>query len=136
MKIFIDTAPFIYLIEGNPKYVSKIKSYFSNRFTDGDELVTSVITLSEFGVKPKKENKEEIIAQFESFLSKAGIPFIEVNKTHAEKAYELRAKYKFLKGMDALQIGIAIESKCDQFLTNDAKLEKIVEIKVILVENL
>lgn len=67
MKIFIDTAPFIYLIEKHPEFIDPIKRYFTEVYIDQVELVTSVITLSEFGVKPQKEGKPELIQQ------KAGI---------------------------------------------------------------
>ena len=60
----------------------------------------------------------------------------EVDQKVAETAYKLRAKYDFLKGMDALQISVAIEKECDQFLTNDKKLTKISEVKILLVEDL
>lgn len=61
MKIFIDTAPFIYLIEKHPEFIDRIKRYFTELYIDQVELVTSVITLSEFGVKPQKEGKSELI---------------------------------------------------------------------------
>ena len=38
--------------------------------------------------------------------------------------------------MDALQISVAIEKDCDQFLTNDKKLKKISELQILLVEDL
>ena len=45
MKIFIDTAPFIYLIENHPVFTSKIKTLITNAIVDGDFIVTSVVTL-------------------------------------------------------------------------------------------
>ncbi len=136
MKIFIDTAPLIYLIEGNPIYQNSLRKHFTSLYTDGHEMITSVITYSEFGVKPKRDGKEKLIVQFDDFLRKSGINMLPVNKPHAQKAYELRAKYKFLKGMDAIQIGTAIEEGCDDFLTNDIKLERITEIKISLLDKL
>ena len=136
MKIFIDTAPLIYLIEKHPKYSAPLKKYFTELYIDGYEIITSVITYSEYGVKPKRDEKEELIKEFEEFLEKVGIPMLNVNKSHATRAYEMRAKYKFLKGMDGIQIGTAIEEGCDKFLTNDTKLEKIEELEIVLVDKL
>jgi len=136
MKIFIDTAPFIYLIEKHPKYSAPLKKYFTELYVDGYEIITSVITYSEYGIKPKRDHKEELIKEFEEFVGKIGIPLLNVDKNHATKAYEMRAKYKFLKGMDGIQIGTAIEESCDKFLTNDIKLGKVEELEIILVDKL
>ena len=136
MKIFIDTAPFIYLIEKHPKYSGALKKYFAELYTDGYEIITSVITYSEYGVKPKREHKEDLIGKFEEFIEKVGIPMLEVKKSHATRAYEMRAKYKFLKGMDGIQIGMAIEEGCDKFLTNDIRLERLKELEIVLVDGL
>lgn len=134
MKVFIDTAPFIYLIEGNTKFIGRTKKYFSERFVDKDEIITSIITLSEYGIKPVRENRTNLIDEFHDFLKSARIPLYSINELHAKIAYELRAKYTFLKGMDALQIAVAIEQGCSQFFTNDLRLEKITEIEIILIE--
>ena len=136
MKIFIDTAPFIYLLEKHRKNSTPIKKYFTELYVDGYEIITSVITYSEYGVIPKRDKKENLIEEFEEFLRKVGVALLNVNKIHATKAYEMRTKYKFLKGMDGIQIGTAIEEGCDKFLTNDVKLEKIEELEVILINKL
>jgi len=136
MKIFIDTAPFIYLIEKHPEFIDPIKRYFTELYIDQVELVTSVITLSEFGVKPQKEGKSELIQQFEEFIEKVGIKMVDVNKHHARESYKFRSRYQFLKGMDSLQIGVAKLEDCDKFLTNDIKLSKIKEIEIVLVKDL
>lgn len=47
-KVFIDTAPFIYYIEGsteNSKYSDKMKEFFRISYETGIELVSSVITV-------------------------------------------------------------------------------------------
>ena len=136
MKIFVDTAPFIYLMEEHPKYSKKLKKFFTNLYINEDKTITSVITYSEYGVKPERLKKQELIHEFEIFIEKLGIPLLEVKRIHAQKAYQLRARYPFLKGMDAIQLGTAITEKCDEFLTNDHKLETIEEIKVVLIDKL
>ena len=134
MKVFIDTAPFIYLIEKNERYADKIKKYLTTLFINNNQIITSVITYSEFGVAPIREQKPELINEFEAFLHKTDISLIEIKKAYAFKASELRAKYLFLKGMDSLQIGTAIEENCDVFVSNDFKLKSIKEIDVLLLD--
>ncbi len=136
MKTFIDTSPFIYLVENHPLFAAKVRSFILDALSNENSLITSVITLMEFGVLPEKKGRSEIIINFESLLEIAGISMIEIDQKIAENAYKLRAKYGFLKGMDAIQIAVALEKKCDQFLTNDKKLSSVSEINILLVEEL
>jgi len=135
MKLFFDTAPFIYLIENHPEFANKVKSLITRAITNGDHLVTSVVTISEFGVKPTKDNRLDLIEKFEQLLSKLNVEILVIDQSAAKKAYELRAKYKFLKGMDAFQIALSLNSKCDKFITNDKKLKGITEIDINTMDN-
>jgi len=58
---------------------------------------------------------------------------INIDQEIAIKASQLRAKYSFLKGLDALQIATALVSDCDLFITNDVKLSKINDIHITLI---
>lgn len=136
MKAFIDTSPFIYLVEGYPKYVRQAKNYISALYINENKIITSVVTYAEYGIKPEKEDKQELIDKFDKLIEQLDIEMFEIKKEHAKKSYQLRAKYNFLKGMDSLQLGVAISEDCDKFLTNDFKLEKIEEIEVVLLDKL
>ncbi len=136
MKKFIDTATFIYLIESHPIFADKVINLFSESIINRDSLITSVITLMEFGVKPEREGRKEVIEKFEEFLAKFNFEVTRIDVSIAKKAYQLRAKYQFLKGMDAIQIAVAILANCDEFVTNDKKLKKIKEISAIIIEEI
>ncbi|MBC6994125.1 PIN domain-containing protein [Neolewinella lacunae] len=136
MKIFIDTAPFIYLIEEHPDFAEKVKAYFIDRFKSGDEFVTSVVTLSEFSVKPIRDQRLEIIVQLKDFIEHTGIDVLPISLIRAELAAKLRGKYQSLKGMDAFQVAVAIDEGCEKFLTNDKDLVKLDELEVVLVAEL
>ena len=131
MKQFIDTAPFIYLIEGHPIFADKVIEHFSKSLSKGNTFETSVITLMEFGVKPAKQNQQAVIDKFKKLLQNLNIQLSTVDENIAQKAYQLRAKYKFLKGMDAIQIATALELNCTVFVTNDKALKKIVELPIL-----
>ncbi len=57
---------------------------------------------------------------------------IEINEEIAKFAYQLRAKYPFLKSMDALQLACSKGLICD-FITNDIKLKTINEENINIV---
>ena len=134
MKKFIDTAPIIYIIEGHPKFADNTINLISESLLHGHTFITSVVTIMEFGVKPQKENRKDVLDRFNDFLNEINIVVENVDIEIAIKAYQLRAKYQFLKGMDALQIATALVTNCDEFITNDKKLSKIEEISIKLLE--
>ena len=135
MKIFIDTAPFIYLLENHPVFAGKMKAFITDSIVNGEELVTSVVTISEFGVKPTKDNRPDLIQNFEQLLPRLNVKILDIDQSAAKKAYEFRAKYSFLKGMDAFQLALSINEKCDRFITNDKKLKRVTEINVDILDN-
>lgn len=136
MKIFVDTAPFIYLMENHPKFAGKIKKAITEAIVNGGTLVTSVVTYMEFGVKPERESRQDLIRKFDDLLNRLNIDILVVDKEASKKAYQMRAKYKFLKGIDALQVGLSIKENCSVFITNDKNLKKIAEISVKTMDDL
>jgi predicted nucleic acid-binding protein len=133
MRKFIDTAPFIYLIEDHPSFADKVIQLISDALIHGDTFMTSVITVLEFSVKPEMENRQDIILKFHELLDKLNCQIEEVDLKIATKSYQLKAKYPFLKSMDAIQISTALLTDCVEFITNDNKLAQIDEIKITLI---
>lgn len=136
MRVFIDTAPFIYLIENHPTFAEKVTRFFAKKAAAGHEIMTSVVTIMEFGVKPERDGRHEVIRAFENMLDRLKINIINIDESVAKRAYVLRANYPALKGMDSLQLAAAIEENCKEFFTNDRKLKQVSEINIIIVEDL
>ncbi|MBQ9724840.1 MAG: PIN domain-containing protein [Neisseriaceae bacterium] len=135
-KIFIDTAPFIYLLEDNPAYSERMRKYFSNCFYAGTQFYTSFLTIAEYCVMPYRLNYPQKIDDFERFIIDAKIELIDLTKEIAKSSAQIRAKYSSIKTMDALQIASALQEDCSLFLTNDKQLMQVTEINCLLVEDL
>lgn len=134
-KHYLDTAPFIYWIENHPVYAEKVESYLIDTRLEGDFLVTSVLSFAEYGVMPERIGRKDLIQSFEELLEDFNFEYLEISHSIARISFQLRAKYNFLKSMDALQLAAAIKSGCATFLTNDKRLMKISELKVILLDD-
>lgn len=61
--------------------------------------------------------------------------FRMIDATIAEKAAEFRARYN-LSLTDAYQMAVALSAGCDAFLTNDARLKRVVEVNVLVLDDL
>lgn len=135
-SVFLDTSPFIYLIENNPKYCSIIENFIAENIANETLFITSVITVSEFQVIPRRVNNFNPINDFEKLVNQLHFKIFDITFEIAEISAGLRAKYGFLKSIDTIQLAVAINHKCQCFLSNDLKLKKVQEIKIITLEDL
>ncbi len=131
-RTFIDTAPFVYLLEYNEVLTDKTKRVFGG-LNANTQFLTSVITYAEYCVKPKTINNKKAITEFLNLLNDLECDIKNIDINIAESTAELRAKYQFLRTPDALQLATAIYNDCNKFITNDKKLKQITEIEIVLI---
>lgn len=135
-RVFLDTAPLVYLVEANPFYLDLVRAVFELIENGQLRAITSPISLAECLVRPIQESNIAAINTFTHLvLSGANTSFVSIGEVIARRAAELRAKYKF-KLPDSLQLAVAIESGCESFLTNDHQLGQVSEINVIVIDDL
>ncbi len=135
-RVFLDTAPFIYLVEEHPVFCPKVARFIAEMLADDAVLLTSVVTYSEFCVQPARRNNIALIEEFDVLLADFGMVPEIVSLAIGVTAYKLRAKYAFLRGMDAMQLATALELNATIFFTNDRKLQTVQELRVLLVTDL
>jgi predicted nucleic acid-binding protein len=135
-SIFIDTAPFIYFIEANPKFGPLVKEVI-NVINQGNLVAyTSVLTLTEVLPKPIQMKRDDLVNDFIQFFRNGkNLYIVEINETIAEMAGRLRGKYMSLRTIDAIQLAVALSIGADVFLSNDEKLKPVKEIKIILLKD-
>ncbi len=133
--IYLDTAPFIYLIEEHPLYHVVISKIFEAHARGEFLFITSVLTLSEVFAQPYFKRKPGISEKYEFILTETdNLLLLDFQLKEAKKAAELKSKYK-LAMPDAIHLATAIENKADFFLTNDKALTKINSLEIILLSN-
>lgn len=135
-KVFLDTAPFIYVLDYDIRYAESIKKFFDRALMRGIPLITSAVSVAEYLVLPYKLNATEKVKMFFAFLDDANIEVIPVGTGIAENAARIRAEHPAFKAMDALQLATAHTEGCDAFLTNDKQLRQFRSIKCVMVEEL
>lgn len=135
-RFFLDAAPVIYYIDANPAYFDLMDQIFTWIESSSIRVVTSPITLAECLILPIRQNN---LSQQQLFIdiitAQDTADFIETTASIARTAAEICARYN-LKLPDALQVATAIASNCEAFLTNDAQLKQVTELKVLLVSEL
>lgn len=80
--------------------------------------------------------REDLARKFVYFLVYGkGIDLIEISIDMAKLAGKLKGQNQFLRTLDAIQLAAAIDVGVDAFLTNDKKLKKIKDIKIIYLKD-
>lgn len=133
-RLFVDTAPVIYYVEENERYLPLVQIVFDRLDTGLLTAVTSPITLAECLVMPYRLKNVDLRQAFADLITGgSGTEFALLDHKQAERAAELRARYN-LSLTDAFQVAIALTTNCDAFLTNDIALKRVTEINVIVLD--
>ncbi|MBN4000462.1 type II toxin-antitoxin system VapC family toxin [Nostoc sp. LPT] len=130
-RLFLDTAPVIYFVERNPQFVDLVDPIFERLSTD-ITVVASGITLSECLVGAIRLGLADLEQAFVDVLQQEQVVFVEINAAIAQEAARIRVRYN-LQLPDALQVAAAIIAGCEAFLTNDAALKRVTELRVLVV---
>lgn len=92
--------------------------------------------MEEYFVFPYRNKEYFYIGMFNRLVATMDMDIVVINSEIAKKAAQIRAEYKGLKAMDALQLAAACLSECDLFLTNDKQLKQFREVACITVDEL
>jgi predicted nucleic acid-binding protein len=131
-----DTMVFIYHLEDHPRY-AQITSVIFEAWEAGSTLgVSSIITLLEILVKPKREGNLVAVRDYKELLTTyPNLQLVDLNLTVADRASGLRAKYN-LKTPDAIQIATTLHVGGTAFVTNDPAFKRVGEIEVMVIDEL
>lgn len=136
VRLGLDTSPFIYFVERNPTYVDRVREVV-RRIAAGTIIGhTSVISLTEVLVQPLRQGNASLAQRYRRFLTRSrNLSLDPIHGNVAERAADLRARYG-LRTPDALQLATALGAGCTAFLTNDIRLQRVTEIRVLVLDEI
>ena len=135
-RLCFDTAPIIYFVEHHQAYLNIMREVLHHIDTGTMFGYSSVITLTEVLVQPKKMGNAALENRYGQVLRQSrNFELISINESVAEFAADLRARYA-IRTPDALQIATALSVGCQAFLTNDKQLRSIAELKMLVLDDL
>ena len=134
--IGVDTMVFIYHFEDHPDYSHVTEKIFEAVESGKYNAVTSVITLIEILVKPKRDGNHVAVKDYRDLLlTFPNFKIFDLDMKISDIASDLRAKYG-IKTPDAIQIATTMHAGSKSFITNDDSLKKVEEVKVFLLDDL
>lgn len=125
-RIYLDSAPLIYLVEGVQPYAATLIERLS---APGVVQLCSDLTRLECRVKPLRDAQPTLLTAFDRYFNEIITTVLPLSPTVIDRATALRAQYGF-HTPDAIHLAAAITAGCNLFLTNDHRLEKCTEIVV------
>ena len=135
-RLFLDTAPIIYYVEGNLAYIARVRPFFEQIDAGGITAASSPVTLAECLVIPMRQGNLVLQSAFEDLIARgANTTFVGITEDSARQAADLRARYN-LGLLDAFQVALAMAAGCDALLTNDATLARVTELRVLVLDDL
>jgi predicted nucleic acid-binding protein len=118
-RVYLDACVVIYLIEAVGAF-SETAKRFLERNLDAVLHVSPLVRL-EVLIKPLRETDTKLVADYEDFLSAQY--WLAINDQVVDRALRLRAQHG-LRTPDALHLATALHYGCDEFWTNDDRLNK------------
>lgn len=118
MKVFIDTAPVLYLVEGKVTISRRVKQQIRCWLDEDVELGTSVITLCELLVAPRLQGDLTVQYRYRTLLGEiVSHPFFVFDDHAAEVAADLIGKHK-IPMVQAQQLALAMVHEFDVMYTD------------------
>jgi predicted nucleic acid-binding protein len=129
MRIYLDSAPIIYLVEQSPGFALRTEAKLASL---GGDRVSSELGLMESLVRPLRNQDAKRVQEFEDFFSIQLAEVVNLTRDVYRLAARIRADYRF-KTPDAIHLAAAVHFGCDRFMTNDAQLKQFTGITVEVV---
>ena len=119
--IYLDSCLAIYLVEENASFVAKLE--YALEVNADAVFCISPLTEMECLIMPLRHQNKLLIAKFENWFHTLKI--LPLESEVFRNAAQLRAYFKSLKTPDALHLTTALHHNCDEFWTNDNRLNSV-----------
>ena len=130
MRVYLDTAPVIYLVEEVPNYAELV----DRRVSVADVIqVTSDLTRMECRVKPLREGNTALLQDYDDYFAEVVEETVVLSRAVIDRATDIRARYGF-RTPDAIHLAAAVVSGCAVFLTNDHRLNRFPDIAMDVIQ--
>jgi len=131
-RAYLDACVAIYYVERHPTLYLRVQAAL---FRPGGEDVCPVfsdLTRMECRVLPLRRQDQPLLTRYDSFFNLPDSGHVAMDAAVFDLATELRARH-VLKTPDALHLAAAILSGCDEFWTNDNRLNKAAQGRIAVV---
>jgi predicted nucleic acid-binding protein len=130
MRIYLDSAVIIYLVEQPPGFFPAVVSWLKKN--PGD-LVSGELARMESLVIPVRTGNLALVKEFEDFFRLQVVQLGALDRPVLDRTVQIRASFPKIKTPDAIHLASAVELSCDVVLTNDPDMLPFTGVKVELI---
>lgn len=133
-KFYCDTNVFIQLGERSDIELQRFVERVAN---SESRVVTSEMTLAEILVKPKQQERGDLVEFYEDLLvTRPLLEVVPVSRPILRRSADLRASDVSTKLPDAIHVATAIETGCHWVLSSDKRLRVPSPLRQVGIEQL
>jgi predicted nucleic acid-binding protein len=122
--IYWDSMVFVYLIERHTTYFHTAKTIYEAMKRRGDTLCTSIVTVGEVLVGPRKLGSQFAADRILNFFATGAVRVLPFDLETANQFSFVRA-WTTASPADAMHLATASQAQVDLFFTNDRKLQSL-----------
>lgn len=126
MRIYLDAAPVIYLVERVSPFFPKVQAMLA---VSNAVLVASHLTRMECKVIPLRNHDALLTAGFDAYFADVVSEIVPLSGAVFDRAIEIRAFYGF-STPDSIHLAAATAHRCNVFLTNDRRLDRYSDLVI------
>ena len=123
-RVYWDSMLFIYLPEANPAFAKRTLMHYQEMIRRGVILSTSVFTLGEVLTGPRIRNARAGIDGIRKIFDCGSVEILPFSREAADRCSVVRATCRVTQA-DAIHLAAAAVAGVELFVTNDAKLRKL-----------
>lgn len=127
--LLLDTAPIIYILEGNPQFASIFLPLFEAHDAGRVRFAVTTISVAEVLTGPLKAGDEALAKNYRAALESWQV--VDLSADIAERAARLRIS-SHLKLADAVQAASALAINADALVTHDRDFSRVREALRVL----
>jgi predicted nucleic acid-binding protein len=132
--VYIDTSIVIYTVENHPDYWQLLQPLWLKLLLREVQIFSSELLILETLVRPKRDNNQQLLNDYERFLFLGGIRLFPISQTILREAAQLRATTN-LRTPDAIHVATAINTGSTLFLTNDLRIRQVPNLSIIVLQD-
>lgn len=135
-RVYFDTNPIIYFVEGHEIFYSAVKPIFDLLDQDLIAAFTAEFTVTEVLIKPYRDQLHELIEDYKGLLLESEyFTLLGANASTFHQAAKLGGETG-MRTPDAIHMTTAYENQCDFFITNDKRIRSYQYVIVLQVSDL
>jgi uncharacterized protein len=129
MRVYVDSAIFIYCIEGLELIQQLAMARITHIIDSGGTAIYSDLTRLECRVKPLRNSDFQLLALYDDFFLTTDFIKAPITTQVFDRATVVRAEYS-LRTPDAIHLAVALVAGCDLLLTNDLRFSKCAALPI------